>query len=227
LADIQNIGATTQENTTLNMTVTNDETGEVVFNDNLDYGSITADSLAENELFGSTFTPDDVVANYTGVYTVTSSTGEDADLSDNTRTINFSVTENEFANEDGTNLGNIAITDASQTPTWSLGNYFYLPRGNGWKVASFGIGIGNANLVGGSEVGVRMFRWTDVDADSDENGFPEAAPNEREFIGFADYEILGNELLTDVNEITEIFNQDGDDAPILLADDSHYLVMMI
>ena len=230
LADIQNIGATTQENTTLNMTVTNDETGEVVFTDDLDYGSITADSIAENELFASTFTPDDVVANYTGVYTVSSSTGEDVDLSDNSRTINFSVTENEFANEDGTNLGNFGIPEENiaQTPTLSVGNYFYLPNGNGWKVSGFGIGISNASDVGGLEVGVRMFRWTDIDADSDDSGFPEAAPNEREFIGFADYEILGNELITDVNiiESEDIFNQDGDDAPILLDDDGHYLVMM-
>lgn len=226
LADIQNIGAVTQENTSLNMTVTNDETGEVVYNDDLAYGTITADSIAENKLFESTFTPADVVANYTGVYTVSSSTGEDFDESDNTRTINFSVTENEFANEDGTNLGNIQITDPSQIPTWSLGNYFYLPNGNGWKVSKFAIGIGNADEVGGLEVGVRMFKWTDIDADSNDDNIPEAAPNEREFIGFADYEILGNELPTDANEISEIFNQDGDEAPILLEDGGHYLVMM-
>jgi len=225
LADIQNIGAATQENTSLNMTVTNDATGAEVFNSDLAYGSITADSIAENKLFESTFTPDDVVANYTGVYTV-SSDSEDFDATDNTRTINFSVTENEFANEDGMNMGNISITDPSQIPTWSLGNYFYLPKGNGWKVAKFGIGIGNADMVGGLEVGVRMFKWTDIDADSDDSGFPEAAPNEREFIGFADYEILGNELPTDVNEITEIFNQDGDESPILLEDGGHYIVMM-
>ncbi len=230
LADIQNIGAATQENTTLNMTVTNDATGEVVYNDDLAYGSITADSLAENKLFESTFTPDDVVANYTGIYTVSSDTGEDFDPSDNTRTINFSVTEDEFANEDGTNLGSFGIPaeSISQTPTISVGNYFYLPNGSGWKVKNFGIGIANANEVGGLEVGIRMFKWTDIDADSDDSDFPEAAPNEREFIGFADYEILGNELGTDVNiiESADIFNQDGDESPILLEDDGHYLVMM-
>lgn len=226
LADIQNIGAATQENTSLNMTVTNDATGAEVFNSDLAFGDITADSIAENKLFESTFTPEAVVANYTGVYTVSSSTGDDFDESDNTRTINFSVSEDEFANEDGTNLGNIQITDPSQTPTWSLGNYFYLPNGSGWKVSKFAIGIGNANEVGGLEVGVRMFKWTDIDADSDDSGFPEAAPNEREFIGFADYEILGNELPTDANEITEIFNQDGDNSPILLEDEGHYIVMM-
>ncbi len=227
LADIQNIGASTQENTTLSISVTNDETGEEVYSDAVNLGSITADSLTENNLLPNKFTPAAEVAKYTGVYTV-SAEADDTDLSDNTQTINFEVTDNEFANEDGTNHGNVEITDKNQIPTWSLGNYFYLPKGNGYKVTGFGIGIGNADEVGGLEVGVRMFKWTDVDADSDDSGFPEAAPDEREFIGFADYEILGNELAEDINLIgaADIFNADGDEVPILLEDDAHYLVMM-
>lgn len=228
LADIQNIGATTQENTILNMTVTNDDTGEEVFNEDLAYGSITADSIAENRLFEGSFMPADVVANYTGIYTVSSTTGEDFDETDNSRTIKFAVSENEFANEDGTGLGSFGIPAASQAqiPTWAIGNYFYLPNGNGWKVSKFEIGVGNASAVGGLEIALRMFKWTDIDADSDDSGFPEAAPNEREFIAFADYEILGNELATDLNEITDFTDDDGDEVPISLADDGHYLVML-
>jgi len=228
LADIQNVGAETQENTTLSISITNDATGEEVYMDTTDLGSITADSLTENNLLPNQFTPAATVAQYTGVYTV-SAEAADADLSDNTQTITFEVTDNEFANEDGTNLGNVAITDVNQTPTWSLGNYFYLPRGGGYKVTGFGIGIGNADQVGGLDVGVRMFKWTDVDGDSDESGFPEAAADERELIGFADYEILGNELPQDVNiiEAAQISSaEDGEGAPILLEDDAHYIVMM-
>ena len=228
LADIQNIGASTQENTTLSISVTNDASGDEVYSDAVNLGSIIADSLTENNLLPNKFTPAAEVAQYTGVYTV-SAEADDADASDNTQTIKFEVTDNEFANEDGTNLGNVEITDKTQTPTWSLGNYFYLPKGNGYKVTGFGIGIGNADESGGLDVGVRMFKWTDMDADSDDSGFPEAAPNERELIGFADYEILGNELPEDINiiEAKDIFDADGDEVPILLDDDSHYLVMMI
>lgn len=228
LADIQNIGASTQENTTLSISVTDDATGNEVFADAVNLGSITADSLTENNLLPNKYTPPAEIAQYTGVYTV-SAEADDADLSDNTQTIKFEVTDNEFANEDGTNLGNVAITpeNISQIPTWSLGNYFYLPKGNGYKVTGFGIGIGNADAVGGLDVGVRMFKWTDAEADSDGSGFPEASPEEREFIGFADYEILGNELPEDINLIEEadISNADGD-PNIFLEDDAHYLVMM-
>ncbi|MFK7982693.1 MAG: PA domain-containing protein [Saprospiraceae bacterium] len=228
LADIQNIGASTQENTTLSISVTDDATGEEVYSDATNLGTITADSLTENNLLPNKFTPAAEVAQYTGIYTV-SAEAADTDLSDNTQTINFEVTENEFANEDGTNLGNVAISDVNQIPTWSIGNYFYLPKGNGYKVSGFGIGIGNADAVGGLEVGVRMFKWTDVNADSDESGFPEAGPDERELVGFADYEILGNELPEDINVIgaAKISSaEDGEGAPILLEDDAHYLVMM-
>jgi len=227
LADIQNLGAATQENTTLSISVTDDATGTEVFSDGVNLGSIIADSLTENNLLSNQFTPPAAVANYTGIYTVSSDATDDDD-SDNTRMIQFEVTDNEFANEDGTNLGNVEITDKTQTPTWSLGNYFYLPKGGGYKVAGFGIGIGNASEVGGLGVGVRMFKWTDVDADSDGSGFPEAAPDERELVAFSDYEILGNELPEDVNliEAKDIFDADGDEVPILLEDEGHYLVMM-
>ena len=221
LADIQNIGANTQENTTLSISVTDDASGEEVFSDAVNLGSITPDSLTENNLFPNTFTPPAVVASYTGVYTV-SSDSEDVDLSDNSRTINFEVTDDEFANENGEGLGGITITDPSQTPTWAIGNYFYVPNGDGYKISKVDIGIGNADQVGGFDVGVRIFKWTDVDADSDGSGFPEAAPDERDLIGFATYEILGNELATDPNPV----DVDDPDDPILLEDEGHYLVMM-
>ena len=221
LADIQNIGAATQENVTLSVSVTNDADGTEVFSDAVNLGSITADSLAENNLFPNQFTPPAEVANYTGVYTV-SADAADADDSDNSRTFSFGISEDEFANESGPDYGNIQITDPSQIPTWSLGNYFYVPNGEGWKVTKFGVGIGNAGESGGLDVGVRMFKWVDVDIDSDGSGFPEAAPNERELVGFADYEILGNELPSDVN----LVDVDDPDDPILLENDAHYLVMM-
>jgi hypothetical protein len=221
LADVQNVGALTQDNVTLSVKVTDDADGSEVFSDAVNLGSIIADSIAENNLFPNKFLPPAEVASYTGIYTV-SSDAEDFDSTNNSRTIKFGVSEDEFANEDRTNLGNIQITDPTQIPTWALGNYFYVPKGEGWKVTKFGIGISNAAEVGGLDVGVRMFKWVDIDADSNENGFPEAAPNERELIGFADYEILGNELIDDIN----LVDVDDPDDPILLEDDAHYIVMM-
>ena len=222
LADIQNIGAATQENTTLSISVTEDASGAEVFSDAVNLGSITADSLTENNLFPNQFTPAAEVASYTGIYSV-SSDQMDNDVSDNSRMIQFEVTENEFANEDGTNLVGFGIPAASisQRPTWSIGNYFYLPKGGGYKVTGFGIGIGNASEVAGSGVGVRMFKWIDEEGDSDDSGFPEAAPSERDLIGFADYTILGDESPSVANliEAQDIFNAEGDEEPILLEDD--------
>ena len=221
LADIQNVGAATQDNVTLSVSVTNDADGTEVFSDAVNLGSITADSLAENNLFPNQFTPADEIANYTGVYTV-SSDAEDFDQSDNSRTFNFGISQDEFANESGPEYGNVRINDTGQIPTWALGNYFYVPNGDGWRVTRFGIGVSNAAEVGGLDVGIRMFKWEDQDLDSDGSGFPEAAPNERELVGFADYEILGNELPADINFV----DVDDPDDPILLENDAHYIVMM-
>ncbi|MEM1120805.1 MAG: PA domain-containing protein [Bacteroidota bacterium] len=227
LADIQNNGAVTQENTNLTISITNDATGSEVFSDVLQYGDITSDSLAENELFEGSFTPPAEVASYTGVYTVSSDqVADDVDPSDNTRTINFEVTEDEFANENGTDLGVITLNTNSELNSWSLGNYFYVPRGNGWKVAKFEMGIGNAQDAVNEIVEVRLYEWDDQVADSDGSGFAEATPDELELLAVGEYQILGNEFADVGVVVDEILNGDGDEVPIMLGDDKHYLVMM-
>lgn len=227
LADIQNNGALTQTNTNLTISVTNDATGEEVFTDVLQYGDITPDSLAQNVLFEKAFMPEMEVASYTGVYTVSSDIIDgDSDPSDNTRTINFEVSENEFANENGTDLGVISVTEASGLSTWSLGNYFYVPRGNGWKVSKFEMGIGNAADAVNEIVEVRLYEWDDETADSDGSGFAEATPDEYDLVAVGEYQILGNEFGDVGVEVSELLDADGDEVPIMLKDTTSYLAMM-
>lgn len=227
LADIQNNGSITQDNTNLGISITNDATGMEVYSDVLAYGSITADSLAQNKLFNGSFTPPAEVAAYTGVYTVSSDQiADDVDPDDNSRTINFEVTENEFANENGTDLGAIGLRDDTELSSWSIGNYFYVPRGNGYRISKFEIGIGNAENALNEIVEVRLYEWDDQDADSDGSGFAEATPNELEFLAVGEYQILGNEFADIGVEVTEILNADGDEVPIMLQDNKHYIVMM-
>jgi len=227
LADIQNNGAVAQDNTNLTISITNDATGNEVYSDVLDYGTITADSLAENKLFNGSFTPPAEVAVYTGIYTISSDQiSDDVDPSDNTRTINFEVTEGEFANENGTDLGGIGLREDTELSSWSIGNYFYVPRGNGYKISKFEIGIGNAQEVVNEFVEVRLYEWNDQNADSDGSGFAEATPDEHEFLAVGEYQILGNEFADVGVEVTEITNADGDEVPIMLGDNKHYIVMM-
>ncbi|MEL6945127.1 MAG: PA domain-containing protein, partial [Bacteroidota bacterium] len=80
LADIENIGALAQDEVNLNMTIVNSE-GSVVFTDDLGYGTIISDSLAENQPFAETFTPTEIGL-YQGTYTV-SANGDDFDEGDN------------------------------------------------------------------------------------------------------------------------------------------------
>ncbi len=216
LADVENIGSAAQTNVSLKIEIT-DESGASVFEDTENLGTVGADSLAENNLFDQQFTPAMEPSVYTGTYTVAID-NVDFDPSDNIQTFNFEITENEFAKEDGQNLAGVTPSDPSTT-TWSFGNYFYVPNGSKFKVSRFGIGIGNASEIGGLDVGVRMFKWTNPNEDTDGDGFPEVDPSERELIGFADYEVLGNELPSDISLVEPVDE-------ILLEDDAHYLVMM-
>lgn len=156
-ADIQNIGATIQENTNLSISVTNDASGAEIFSDIFNLGSIAPDSTKTNNLLPNQFTPAAEIAEYTSVYMVASDS-VDIDLSDNSKTFKFEVTENEFSKEDGTNLVNFEITDKNQIPAWSIGHSFYLPKGCGYKISGIGIGIGNSDEVGGLDIGIRLFK---------------------------------------------------------------------
>lgn len=227
LADIENIGAEAQSNVVLTAKVF-DPSGAEIYSEDKNYGTIDADSLAENDAMVGEFTPPAVAGEYMATYEI-SADSADFDLSNNEQSFNFFVGDTVFQKEDGivftTRPADGSDGWAGGVPhTWAYGNYFYVPNGEGWlaDLVSFGIGLendDNAAAVTGQSVIVWLYEWEDANADGN------SQEEERTTVGFQSYEILGNE--EDGNFITlPLENFMDATMPVSLKDDTEYIVMV-
>jgi hypothetical protein len=160
MADISNQGSVTQPNVRAQMTITN-SSGATVFTGTRNYGSIKPDSLAENELFATTYTPDRARRDrYVGVYRVLSDSVGQYRFNDTARIV-FSLSDTLFQ-KDGGGVLSTRPSDAqwaSGAKVWSVGNYFYVPKGKGWKASTVSATIGNASQLGGKTVDAYLYEW--------------------------------------------------------------------
>jgi len=221
LADIENVGALAQQNVSLNVTITAGE-DNIVFTDDLAYGTIASDSLAESVPFESFYTPE-MMGVFTGTYTV-SSDSMDFDESNNTQTFQFEVSDTTFAKELGQTGTVFPAFPDQETHSWAMGNHFHVVNGtdaNGEQlyIRSVGFGIANAEAEGvaGRTLIVQVYEWEDLNEDQIVD------PDERVSLGFNFYEIQGTEADEDL--IVLPFPEDGAD-PIPLQDDTDYVVML-
>lgn len=217
LADISNQGIVTQSNVSLNLTI-EDPNGNVVFTEDLLYGSITPDSTAENVPFAGTFEPAELGV-YTGTYTV-SADSTDLDPDDNSQVFEFLMSDTLFAKENGINLvtGPAASNwDVGEAWSWAYGNYYYVPNANDniFKYVFFAIGAEASQA--GENLSVNIYKWTDTNADE------QADPGERTLVAQMLYTIEGDELAEDIIALP-VSTLLGD--PVALEDDTQYLVMV-
>lgn len=219
LADIRNAGAADQTNVVLNHTVVNSDTQAEIYNSNLSYGTIVADSTYENRL-----NPDLIVlplgpSNYTATYTLTADQ-PDFDPSDNVISFNYSVGGNTFGLEDGfTRSVAVAnsIYDAGAPLSYAYGNYFR-PVVDA-TVDRIIWGVNNPGDMTDKTVQIYLLQWTDT------NGDRIAESSERRFIGFADYTFTGTEGDNAILESTlENFDNPGD--PIVMKGGFGYIAIV-
>ncbi len=169
LADIENIGADAQTNVNLNVTVT-DAGGAVVYNQDLAYGTITSDSLAENQLFPMAWTPDaSTPTTYTATYTLTADS-TDFDAADNTFSYTLNIVDSVFSKNTGITGGVSPADDDSYT----YGTVFYAnnaadngmdPAPNPYYVPSMQFGCSNVSDMIGRSVDIYLYEWDDIDGD--------------------------------------------------------------
>ena len=234
LADIQNVGAETQNNVNLTGTIGDNGTMMPVYTESLAFGNIMSDSLAENQAFAGTWTPPQTVASYTGTYEVQ---GDSTDLVpfNNTQTFDFLVTDSIFAKENGVTSGGLrynvfsaANPNSGNDDSYMLGNHYHMVNGSGFELAgvTFGLAYGGATVgtdsasVAGRFVNIYLYK-VDVLSDS-------IVAADRTQIGFASYTVTGGEegsLITlDADAFTN--SQPGQAGqPISFEDDGHYLIM--
>ncbi len=220
MIDIENTGNTDITNVNLAVTVTNDDTGEELYTDNLEYGDIPAAFLDENRIFEERYLPPNEVGTYRTVYEITSD--NDAVLDNNTQEYTFEITDDVFAkvlpeSEFGMEyLGNRA---APNEYFQSYGNYFYIPQGNGLvaKETSFGVVIDDLSISPGF-IGISLYQWIDVNEDGT------CDPQERLELSSDDI-LISDELTAEqLRDFRIEFSSTSGDQ-ITLSDDSHYLVM--
>ncbi|MEM1322291.1 MAG: T9SS type A sorting domain-containing protein [Bacteroidota bacterium] len=234
MADIYNAGSATQTGVNLNVTITEASGTVAPFSTDLAYGAITADSLAENQLFELTYTPQqDLITDYTVTYTL-SSDSTDFDPVDNSISYTFSATNDVFAKETGATR-NLRPADglwADNAPhSWSIGNYYYVPTAtasNGEPIVARNaiFGITNPQDHGGKDLIIWLYKWTDVNGD--EIAQRGVADGELETIGFNTYTITGSEAAPFLLNIPLLdFNDpDPEPGPAPLEGGNAYLLVM-
>jgi hypothetical protein len=220
LADVENIGSLAQTNVLLNVTI-EDEALNVVYTEDLDYGTLDADSLAENVPFpGAGFLPT-AMGDYFGTYTI-SADSADVNPDNNSVGFAFNVSDKLFAKDDGVELITRPADDSwdvDEPWSWAYGNYFYVPTAGDYVFdeVSFTLDVSAATDLAGENVIVRIYEWTDDNADE------QADPNERTEIASMIYTIDGTEVGEDFIYIP-VTTLLGD--PVALSDDTQYLVMV-
>jgi hypothetical protein len=219
LADIRNAGAADQTNVVLNHTVVNTDTQTEIYNENLVYGTVVADSTYENRLNPELIVLPTVLANYTGTYTLTQDQ-VDFDPSDNVISFNYSVGGAVFGLEDGFTRS-VAVANSIYNPgaplSFAYGNYFRPVVAA--KVARIVWGVNNPEDMVDQTVQIYLLQWTDT------NGDKISESSERRFIGFSDYTFSGTEGANAIIETTlENFDNPGD--PIIMEGGFGYIAIV-
>lgn len=204
--DIYNAGAAAQTNVVLNHMVVDAISSDVIYDENLTYGTIPADFLDENKVFPEpVVVPMGVSTTYNGQYKVTQDQ-VDFDTTDNVINYTFDVGGDLFAHEDGfTRSVAVAngVYDDGAPLSYGYGNVFKPMNDVG--VDRIIWGVNNPADMMDYTVNVYLIEWIDG------NGDQIAQNGEREFIGYNEYTFTGTEGDNAILETTlENFNDPGE-----------------
>ena len=206
IADVANVGNQAQPSSKLTMTIVNEQEA-VVFRDSLIYGNIASDSTAENVFFNNEYLPPASNQLYTATYNL-SFANEDEVPANNSQSFIFAVSDTLFAKEVRATRGVAPAASSSYT----YGNVFYVPNGNGLFARYIGFGVSNVEDVADQEVSIFLYRW-----EGDTNGDLTVNTEETELLGFNSYTFTGEEG----DEL--IWVSANEDGAIALEDDYYYI----
>ena len=160
LADIENFGTETQSDIWLHIEIENTDTELIVYQDSVFIPSAEPLELVENQLFNTAFLPPAIPAHYKGTYSVESSSVDDVPSND-AISYKFEITEKMFAKEKQTSFG---FSPPSRSYSW--GNAFYMPTGDGFYADSVFFTIENLSDMDGKDIQVELYEWDHFDMDS-------------------------------------------------------------
>lgn len=190
LADVANIGSKTATNVKLNLEIF-DATNTSIWQDNLNYGSIAADSVIENNPMPNNFChPNNNPSTYSAVYTVSADSLE-FDPSDNTQTFDWAVSDSIMA-KDGLGATMSGGVRPSTDVNFAWGNIYHVENatnGAGEQLYCnyMNVGISNPDALTGATIFVWLYKW---DNTNDDDIAQEA---ERTTVGFTQYDFVAGE----------------------------------
>jgi len=190
-ADVLNVGGQPQTNVHLDLSIIDDSTNTLAFQDAIVYGTLATDSLAENVIFSKTFTPPPISKEYRGTYFIFSDSS-DFNPHDNAVNFRFAITDTTFAKEHGPTRS----AAPSTTPNFTYGNVFYCPNGENWYARYLTFGVANASELLGKTVTTYLY---EIEGDLDGDFNIEPSEMNTQPLAFNFYEFKGtedNELLT-------------------------------
>jgi len=217
--DILNNGAAPQSNVTLNHTIKDANTGQEIYNETLNYGTIGPDSLAENKIFPTPVVIPSFPGSYDGNYTVTQDQ-TDFDPADNMINFTFDVGGDYFAHETGINT-NIAVDktayDEDAPLSWGYGNIFRPVVDV--EVDRIQWASANPEEMLDLPVSLYLISWVD------NNGDQIAQDIERKFVGTGEYTFNGTEIANELIE-THLDNFESAGNPIIMKAGFNYIALL-
>ncbi len=219
MVDVENNGNVDITGVNLEARVTNSG-GDVIYSENIDYETLLAQEDDWNRIFPVLVDPPiDVVDDYTGSYILSSD--NDGDDTNNRIDFGFRTTESTFSKVMSEEEAGFTYLGNRSTPNEfyeTYGNYYYVPRGEGWyaKTIEFGVNIALLEESPGF-ISINLYQWVD----SNNNGLCE--PDER-------FELSKDDILVSAEDFTQadlrrvtvnLTPTNGNAIPLF--DDSHYL----
>ena len=227
--DIGNNGTDPIEDVMVNAKVLN-TLGESVYDETINIPLLLAGEIQEKISF-PIFTPNADTGAYTIIYEVSNALEDDFDL-DNLVTYNYEITEALFQKD------NSEITTANMLPNleswsntdnlypWSIANYFYLPKGNGYFLNEIEFGYpDNVPLTFnifcnslGETINIRLEEWEDAN----ENGIAEK--DERSLVGINEFVSTGSDGMDNI--FSSLIDPFSGSPNIPLKDETAYLAIL-
>lgn len=215
LCDIVNIGRETCEEVRLEAFIRKKDNGRIAYADTLSFGAIPVDSLVENVFFNRKVEAAALAetGEYEAFYAVKHNQ-PDGRPEDDTVRWRFQVSHQTFAKEFGPTR-DVAPSDG---PSYSYGNVFYVPKGEGFYACQVSFGIANTAQLSsfGEEAFVFLYEW-----DGDLNGDGMANPEEYRSKAVNSHTFSSTDG-TDLITIPISFQGDG----VELQDDTYYILVV-
>jgi len=217
LADIQNNGGLDATNVVLDLNISNDADGSIIYADSIEFGTIVVDSLAENQLFATTLNPDVLSPGiFTGSYVVRHDSTESVTNND-TLSFQLVMTDTIFQKEAGFIFNDASGITPADDISFTFGNIFYCPNGEGFVAKNISFGVANGDELAGRSVTTYLYEWADTNNDAIAQ-----ASEYGNALAINTYEFAGNEPADQL--ITIPFDFEGNDVP--LKDNTFYLAVV-